>query len=425
MALTPKQRKAALEKGFTVNLASSDDAKYLSPNPRAATQLFTKAAGEDKASASLPADGLSLLPADRLPRLPADRQYYRQTVSRFAGSDIRSAGSEIDSENPSLLPADPLPVANEVLTASIDEGIPLAPVQWSLWEALCEADATDQIVSYRKFALRLNASIRGVRDAMTVIEKEGGVIAKFTIRTPDEQGMRITVKRDHPFRKSSLKETKALLKRENDYRQTVNRQSPTLPADGLRLSVCISEYIKQTDIGDLLSLFPPTWNVRERTLTEVARTYPHMTLIEFRRSITHLVDQAAKSKTQIQNHNAWLKAAFAKNEGPLVTERMIEAQLDHVTAKPKEQVTTTGSRKDTVARDLQAEVAALRMYVAASAEERAVLDARAQEKAAAAFRMTPADKHSEILEQALIEVSREHFFARSVKALDKRDSTTG
>ena len=84
MALTPKQRKAALEKGLSVNLAAADDSKYRSPNPNAATQLFAKPAEVSQSTSSLPADGLPVvLPADGRPSaVPADGDY-RQTVDRL------------------------------------------------------------------------------------------------------------------------------------------------------------------------------------------------------------------------------------------------------------------------------------------------------------------------------------------------------
>jgi hypothetical protein len=279
-------------------------------------------------------------------------------------------------------------------------------------------------VSYRKIAQSVNASIRGVRDALAVIEKEGGILSKITVRTPDEQGMRIEINGLKQFRRASLKETKGLLKREGDYRQTVYRQTSALPVDRLRLSVSITEYIKQTDIADLIFLFPPAWNIRERTLIEIARGFPHMTLIEFRRSIVLLVEQVAKGKSLIQNHNAWLKAAFAKNEGPLVTERMIEAQLDHVASRPKEKMVSMSQRKDTNDSDLQAELSALRMYVTAKAADREIIDEKVREKTTVALRMTPPDKHREILEQALIEASHEFFSEISMKGVSKGDTTT-
>src|SRR6476619_5088049 len=84
MGLTPKQRKAVLEKGLSVNLASpSDEAKYLAPNPKAATQLFAKGSKSTEDETALAADGRpEALPADRKPQQTVDRKHYRQTVSR-------------------------------------------------------------------------------------------------------------------------------------------------------------------------------------------------------------------------------------------------------------------------------------------------------------------------------------------------------
>ena len=403
MALTPKQRKAALEKGFSVNLVNADDSKYRSPNRTAATQLFARATDRPQESPLLPADRLpEPLPADRLPRLPADRQHYRQTVCQ----DYRQTGSEKTLETPLQLPADGLPV---VEPSTNEKAIPLAPIQWALWAALRAADEADQVVSYRKLALVTNASIRGIRDAFLVIEKEGGIRSKRTIRTPDEQGLRVETEPQANFRLASLKETKGLSRREGNYRQTVDRQSPALPADGLRLSVSITEYIKQTDIAELLQLFPPVWGIRERTLVEIARNYPRMTVIELRRSLLLLVEQVAKSRTQIQNHNAWLKAVFAKNEGPLVTERMIEAQLNHVASGQKEKPTDVVARRE--GHEIHAENSALRKYLSASLQDRQAIEELAKEKAAAALRIMPVDKHDQIREQALIEASVAFFSA--------------
>src|SRR5262249_50039852 len=150
---------AALEKGFSVNLAGADDSKYRSPNRTAATELFSKSGETYKNKPSLPADGVTEpLPADGLPRQTVDRQYYRQTVCQ----DYRQTGSEKEEEIAVSLPADGLPVAE---INSPQQTIPLAPVQWALWSALRAADLADQVVSYRKLALVANASIRGIRDA--------------------------------------------------------------------------------------------------------------------------------------------------------------------------------------------------------------------------------------------------------------------
>jgi hypothetical protein len=73
MALTPKQRKAALEKGLSVNLAAADDSKYRSPNPKAAIHLFAKPIEATQGN-TLPADGRPVdVPADGVSRQTVDR----------------------------------------------------------------------------------------------------------------------------------------------------------------------------------------------------------------------------------------------------------------------------------------------------------------------------------------------------------------
>jgi hypothetical protein len=412
MALTPKQRRGVLEKGLSINLTSTDDTKYLSPNPKAATQLFAKPQRQGIQPETLPSDGRpGALPSDGLLRQTVDREHYRQTVlpdyRQTVLPDYRQTPISEHSENSASLPADRL--TEEASDTDLNM-IPLAPIQWAIWEALRAAAAAGRVVSYRKLAQAAKASSRGVRDAFAVIEKEGGIRSKVTVRTPDEQGMRIELDTLKPFRPASLKETKGLLKRDGNYRQTVNRKSAVLPSDGLRLSVCINKYILQTDVAELLQLFPPAWSVRERTVVEIVRSFPEMTLLEYRRSLLLLIDQATKSHTPIHNHNAWLKAAFAKNEGPLVTERMIEAQLDHIAQGAKG--TQAKAMRTNEKTDLEADFAALRRYVNATSAERAVIERAAAEKVVPALRVTPGEKHGEIREQAIIEAARE-FFAKN------------
>ena len=178
-----------------------------------------------------------------------------------------------------------------------------------------------------------------------------------------------------------------------------------LPADGLRLSV--SDYIKQTDVADILKILPPAWNIRERTLIEIARTFPSMTSLEFRRSLLLLIEQVAKNQTDIQNHNAWLKAAFEKTEGPLVTQNMIEAHLDHIDHTSK--VTPNKSLPSSIEDEVRGDFDALRKYLAASPEDRVAIEQAAEKSAEAALRMAPIDKHPDIREQALIEAARKFF----------------
>ena len=76
MALTPKQRKAALEKGLAANIAATDETKYLNPNPKAATQLFARSLAQADKPEELPSDGRpGALPSDRHSRLPSDPHF--------------------------------------------------------------------------------------------------------------------------------------------------------------------------------------------------------------------------------------------------------------------------------------------------------------------------------------------------------------
>ena len=162
MALTPKQRKAALEKGLAVNLASTDETKYLSANPKAAAQLFVKPLPQVTSQKELPADGRpAVVPAHGQPRQTVDRQHSRQTVSPH----YRQTPRVVNIKTEEVLPADR---KTEVEPNTNSSSTLLAPVQWAVWEALREADVAGRLVSYRKLATAVNASIRGVRDALAV-----------------------------------------------------------------------------------------------------------------------------------------------------------------------------------------------------------------------------------------------------------------
>ena len=131
-----------------------------------------------------------------------------------------------------------------------------------------------------------------------------------------------------------------------------------------------------------------------------------MTPLEFRRSLSYLVQQARGSHQTIQNHNAWIRAAFTKNGGPLVTERMIEAQIDGLKQEAK---AGQGKVPDEVDTSLQVDFEALRRYLTASPQDKEIIDQMSREKAAPVLQMVPQDKHSDILQQALIESARTYF----------------
>ena len=53
--------------------------------------------------------------------------------------------------------------------------------------------------------------------------------------------------------------------------------------------------------------------MREATLINIADMYPSMNATVFRLSLLRAVEQAQSGKKEVQNPNAWLKAAFQQN----------------------------------------------------------------------------------------------------------------
>ncbi len=153
---------------------------------------------------------------------------------------------------------------------------------------------------------------------------------------------------------------------------------------------------------DLLQLVPATWQIREQTLRQITQTLPAMTPLEFRRSLIYLADQARTGKQEIKNHNAWLKAAFQRNGGPLITELDIENQLEQKPSKTaQDRVLAADGQRD--------DQPTLRRYLAASDAERAEIDRMAEERVGRLLERVSVDNHAGIREQARIECAREFF----------------
>jgi len=289
-------------------------------------------------------------------------------------------------------------------TPQLADAILLAPLQWNVWIALQNAAAAERITSYRQIAKETKSTIDGVRKAVHIIQKEGGIVAKETVRTAGEQGFRVTINYDIVFRRGTLNEAKAILKRGLALGQTPDRQAQVLRPDGLCMYVCINNInIRHTDIAQLLRISPPKWRIREQTLIRIADALPDMTAIEFRLSLIHLVEQAKNSKEPIRNPNAWIKAAFEKNGGPLVTEREIEARFEQYPPRREAQNPRMVGEGDSEGLEL------LRRYVACEPEERAEIDRMAAEKATLLLKVVSEDKRAGVMEEARLEAVREFF----------------
>ncbi|HZT35288.1 MAG TPA: hypothetical protein VFA15_05180, partial [Nitrososphaera sp.] len=291
------------------------------------------------------------------------------------------------------------------VTTSPANAIVLAPVQWAVWLVLKEAEKTGRVLTYRQIAKEIHATPEGVKKAVFTIQKERGISKKEIIRTAREQGFLIKVNPEAQFRPGTLSEGKGVLKRGVSFGLTGWGKVQVLRHDGRSMYVynINNSSIKQTDMAKLLRLAPPSWRIREQTLVQIAESLPEMTAIEFRLSLAYLVEQARKSKKPIRNPNAWIKAAFEKNGGPLVTEREIEARLEQTPLKrdiEKSRALEEGAVE---------ELALLRRYLAATPEDRAEIDRIAAEKAAPLLKIVADDKRAGVMEQARLEAARAYF----------------
>jgi hypothetical protein len=282
--------------------------------------------------------------------------------------------------------------------------IPLAPLQWRVWQALVTFEG--RVISYQGLASQVNGSIPGIRQAIRTIEREGGILSRTTVREKTVegailQGFRVVLNHAISFHQISSQEAHRLQQRNPTPRDISGGliQPPSDISHSLRMYV--SRKI-QTYMPELLRLCPRDWQIREQTLVKIIESFPEMSALEFRRSIRYLVEQAKNAKHPIQNPNAWLKAAFERNGGPLVTERMIEAQLDQRGTPINEERALASAE---AANDLEI----LRRYVTASADDKATIDRLAEERLGKLLDTVAANKHEGIREQARIECAREFF----------------
>ena len=393
MALTAKQRKELLEKGRSVNL-SPDDPKFQKPQRHDPHKVFSKAAPQESPP---PSDGRpSAITTGRTVVPPSDRRSLPPTNRRTVA----------ERKNSEPLPADGQPV----VTPTPSQEIPLAPVQWRVWEAISQAEGEGRIISRRELASIAKATIRGVRDAMRVLEEAGGILSKQTVRKATEQGIRFILDRSISFRQASLKETLGITKRAYSYRPTVGRQ-PVVPPAGRRSSMYVCKkntYIQEEDIKDLLRVCPAEWKIREATLTTIADFYPDMDPTTFRLSLLRAVEQAREGKIPIKHPNAWLKAAFEQNGAPLITVRDIEAQVTRGQgAETERQAPSQTDPSAPAAHSEESEI--LRRYLAAPEEQRREIDRQAQaqlEQMRPMLDQIGPDRREEILVHARIEAAR-------------------
>ena len=423
MAAAKKKSKArtALDAMFAVQTADLPDPTYRGKEKRLGVVLDITRKQDDSSELSEQDDqskveGLSLV-ADGAPLVTEGLPLVDELVADGAPlvETPVAEGLPVVADSKPVV-ADGLPLVSlsnfveKATQISEQNWIPLSPLQWQGWVVLLSADTEQKVVSYKQIAGITKASSQGVRKAFGVLEKEGGILKRQTVRERTVQGLKVTIDRERPFRQVTLRDTQALIKRGSitGSRPSATSSKPSATATSgrpLRMYVCKKNtYIQEEDLAALLRLPPQEWAIREQTLVQIADAFPQMTALQFRMSLRRLVEQAESGKQSIQNPNAWIKAAFKKNDGPLMTEREIEARLDRQESSRSQEQSMTPQMEEE-----SHDLAVLRRYMAASAEDRASIDEMAEKKAAPMLAMLSTEKHAGILEQAKIECTQEFF----------------
>ncbi len=270
----------------------------------------------------------------------------------------------------------------------------LSPLQWRVLQILRELEARLELSSYRDIAARVSSTREGVKSAIEVLRKVGAVLGYEIVRTAKTQGVRFRLNHEKQFQETSLGKSKGLPKRDSVLPLTVRGRRDVI---GTSMYV----FLNNTYIRELLQLLPVEWQIREQTLRQIWELNPTMSRLEFRRSLLTLIEQT-KAGPEVKNPNAWLKGAFERNGGPIVTETMIEDQLD------RRAVST--AKAPTLEKDRTVEESEiLRRYVTASAEDRDQIDQAAEERIGRLLTTVSPDKHAGIREQARLECTREFF----------------
>src|SRR5215813_3666954 len=326
--LSPGERKKRRLEGLAVSLDDTDPKYFPSGDPhsvlmKAAPPADPQPPERDKeltVNDTRSDRGTTVLRSDRSTVVsPGEVQpgYYGNTVVPSPRQDGRTRVPRPDGI-PEVSRLDRNPDAT-------DQGsIPLSELQWAVWQELQRISHTHQRTCYQDLAKAIHQKKRGVQRAIEALKREEA-ITLVHIKTKEFQGFSVEINSSARFHLGSKKEVYGIVKRG----QTVVPRHYGLTVvprySEHSMYVCKKNtYIHGDDLSVLLQIPPAEWKIREQTLIQIADAFPTMTALEFRLSLRRLVDQAKSGKQVIQNPNAWLKASFERNGGPLVSEREIE-----------------------------------------------------------------------------------------------------
>src|SRR5215204_708404 len=203
-------------------------------------------------------DGLETLGSDPSEGRTVRPKYLGRTVRPSLGQTPLYLGQTLEQEIPSLLGSD----GPSGALVSDQDAILLAPLQWRVWQLLQTVTDAQSTISYRQIAKQTKSTIEGVRKAIRIIQKEGGILTKEVVRTADEQGVRLIINPHAYFRRGTLNEAKGILKRGLHLGRTPPGPTQVHGTDGLGMYVCSNLNIRQTDVVKLLRIPPLEWKVR-------------------------------------------------------------------------------------------------------------------------------------------------------------------
>jgi len=411
--LSSGDRKRRRLDGLSVSLDDKDPKFFPSSDPHSV--LMKAALPSDRQDARQTGEENSEhFPADRSTVVPrSDRgttdepariepRYYGETVVPPPRGDRRTLVPRVDGDTIGSQ-------RDQEYSLSDHASIPLSELQWLVWQELQRISQTTQRTCFQDLARSINQKKRGLQRAVEALKREGAVKLTY-IKSKEFQGFSVEIDPTIRFHQGSTREVYGIVKRG----QTVVPRHYGLTVvprhSEHSMYVCKKNtYIQAENIKNLLENSPLEWKIREQTLIQIADAFPLMTALEFRLSIRRLVDQAKNGKQVIQNPNAWLKASFERNGGPLVTEREIEVrerqQEFRASPVPAPQPIENEDR----------DIDSMRRYMNASLEDRAEIDRLAEERIGRLLETISSDKHPGLREEARIECTREYLGAKSKK----------
>jgi hypothetical protein len=401
--MNKKQREAIARGLRAVDIRPANEDQFRRPTLQGGFDIFSRVGSsqtEERQDSTLPSDSTSLPPTldPRRDVLTPDGRGSEVTPDRQ--EPLTPDGERLPPTLGEGLPPTPQKKQQNQLTSDrqgellipLTPDILLSPLQWRVLQILRELELSSEIPSYRDIGARVSSTREGVKSAVEVLRKVGAILEFEVVRTAKTQGVRFRLNHKMRFQEISLGKSKGLARRDANLPLTVR---------GRRQVSSTSMYVDKTYIRELLQILPVEWQIREQTLRQIVELCPTMGRLEFRRSLLYLVEQA-KAGPEVKNHNAWLKGAFERTGGPIVTEAMIEAQLNR---RPVLSVKAPALEKDGDAEE--AEI--LRSYLTASAEEKLQIDQAAEERIGRLLATISSDKHDDIRTQARLECAREFF----------------